>query len=166
VPDSGGSYVIILNATAPFKPIAVSPYLNICAYCGFFAPASLRHPVDADLLTMLLLPASLSYESFYFTQSITFLPRHGSLPPPSTEPSRSPFFPLNLFVPPAQPAPPQTNEPSLSDGYLDDDVLIAMGEADGLMGSVRMRLDHMLSGMIGCGPDADVFDKLLRSNAV
>lgn len=118
-------------------------------------------------MTPLPIPAaSLSYDSFYFTQSITFLPRHSSLPPPSTEPSRSPFFPLSLFIPPPPPAPPLTAGPSLSDGYLDDDVLIAMGEADGLMGTVRMQLEHMLSGMLGCGPDADVFDKLLRSNAV
>lgn len=110
-------------------------------------------------------PASLSYESFYFTQSITFLPRHSSQPP-STGPSRNPFFPLNLFIPPAPAAPPKAVGPSLSDGYLDDDVLIAMGEADGLMGSVRMRLDHMLSNMIGCGSDPDIFNKLLRSNAV
>lgn len=56
---------------------------------------------------------------------------------------------------------------ALSDGYLDDDVLIGMGEADGLMGAVRMNVRHMLAGARGCGgDDDDAFQTLVQGDDV
>lgn len=151
-------YVIVLNATAPFKPIAITPYLNISSFSSS-QPHTLSRADDVDWLRF---PASLDYTKFYFTQSITFLPVTSSHPTSST-PSvlLDPPFPLNLFVPPPLPPPAETPM-SLSDGYVDDDVLIALGETDGKMGSVRMSVQHMLKFAAGCGEDENEFQDLMR----
>lgn len=155
-------YVIVLNATAPYRPIAVSPYLNISAAAALCLRSARSRLTDPPTCSP---SASLSYDGFYFTQSITFLPTHASLPAAATTPNAHPAFPLNLFVPAPAPPPPCPAPPSLSDGFIDDDVLIGMGEADGLMGAVRMSVRHMLADLHGCGADVDVLRKLVHSHA-
>jgi hypothetical protein len=115
----------------------------------------------------------LTPHKFYFSQSLTFLPIDPSPSPHSSQTTPSSFFPFaanigkrwlpsNPFSHPSRPSEADLGI-SLSHGFVDDDVLIGLGEGDGSMGVVRMSVRALLRGVEDCSThERDGLKKLYR----